>query len=480
MTAEDGRTEAMPTRATSPALAPTIALGGAARVGGSREAAQAILVRQTPPACADGEVHGLVALADGCPSSGRPELASSLALDAIEAGLEDPRAATVGQALTQGVQAAEHALRTRSLCAWDPHQLRSNASVAAFRMGYWSVLEAGSSQVLLLRGSSFGPVFPEPADTEPLGGGTAEPRATTFRAQPGDLILLASESLVRETPLRSVAEALRAAPHLAEGCRAVLDRLVGEAGHSAALAAVRLPDRPARSSFLAAALAAAALMFVLAALLGFLAWRSGPTRPVVPVAARETPPPPPNLYGASQADGKHTTKGGESQVPASIGAESSAAESRPARPATSAKGQVKIVGPSGTYAELVEDKPDGKRWQGQVRPGQGSFVFYGLPIPGKYRLDVWSSPSRTKRLRSSQAIQLGQAPAKFDVTPAPATKAHTDDAGAGPATTRKPPASGSTRTPSGASGGTQGRGTSSTPRTPTSGSPGGRAAERNR
>lgn len=463
----------MPMQATTTTLAPTIALGGAARAGGSGEAAQAILVRQTPPACAGGEVHGLVALADGCPSSGRPELASSLALDALEAGLEDPHAATVGQALTQGVQSAEHALRTRSLCAWDPHQLRSNASIAAFRSGYWSVLEAGGSQVLLLRGSSFGPVFPEPADTEPLGGGAAEPRATTFRAQPGDLILLAAESLVREMPLRAVAEALRAAPHLAEGCRAVLDRLVGESGHSAALAAMRLPDRPVRSRFLGAALGAAGLMVVLAGLLGYLAWRSGPTRPIVPAAAREVPPPPPNLYGAADASTKHAAKGGESQAVAVTDAESSGAESRPAPPAASAKGQVKVVGPSGTYAELVEDKPDGKKWQGQVKPGQGSYVFYGLPIPGKYRLDIWSSPSRSKRLRPSQTIQLGGAPAKFDVTPAPAAKPRSTEPAAGSATTRKAPASGS-------ASGTRGRGSAPAPRTPSTGGAGGQATERNR
>lgn len=415
-----------------------VAIGGAVGAGRVREAGQAVLVRQSAPPCSGGRVHGLIALADGGPSSERAELASSLALDALEAGLQDPSMPTVEDALARGVASADHALRTRSLCAWDPHALRAHLSFAAHQDGSWHVLEVGGTHAFLLRGRAFGPVFPVPDDVRPVGSGEVAPRSAVFAAAPGDVLLLASDALVAACPLRPIAEALRVAPHLAEGCRAVVERAVGNEGPSAAIAAARLPSPPPRSGYLPAALGAAGAMLLLAVVLGYLAWRSGPTHPIIPAAARLAPQPPPPGFGEAAPRPKPAPRAEES----TDSGESDGGESRPI--AAKGKGQFKVVGPPGVYVEMTLADAPARKWTGTVREGQAALMFFQLPDPAEYRVSIWSDAEKKRKLRSDERVRLEGATVKIDVTDAAkALRSRPAATSKAPATTGKAPATAS-------------------------------------
>ncbi len=416
---------------------PTLAVGGATDSPPGKSAAQAILVRQSPVAGSGGHVQGLAILADGAAADGRPDLASSLALDAIEAEVGHDASPALGASFARGAQRADAALKARSLCPWDPQTLGARAAIVALRGGYWTVLEAGPHQVYVLRRGSFGPVFASGPLSAPLGGAETPPRIASFRAQPGDLLLAASYSVVERADMHRVASALRAAPNLSEGCRAVLTKAAAAPPASMALVAVRVPDRQVKSSSpLWAGLAAAALLS-LAVVLTTLSMIWGPSDPVIPPEAQQldlaaraagatgepeaaaAPKPemkPLEFPMPGESDESEAAK--ESEPPAAESGAGKPAESEePDRtePARAATGQIKVPGPPGTTIEVREDRPGGKSWVGEVRKSQGSYVFYRLPAPADYVVTVWETPARKRRLVREERVRLGKEPVKVDV-----------------------------------------------------------------
>lgn len=390
--------------------------------------AHALMVRHSPDS--DGSVHGIVALADGSPSGPRGDLASSLVLDALEAELNKPGMPTVGTMLALGARAARLALQDRSAATWDPVRLSAALAAAAIHLGNWTVLEAGGPMAFLARGKKTGAVFAHGPASVPLGADEGVPRIVSFPAMPGDVLMLVSQSLASRVGLDGVAEVLRSAPNLSEGCRAVIESVVAHGDEELALAAVRTAPVPARKRCILAAVAIALPIMVASAALGLVALTGGPSRPRVPPEARNYPFPLVAMPGESES-AERAPVGDTIEIPGWIPLEPLADEESPGAtaepPATStpptpapeaqplSKSDIKVVGPPGTSVEVREVRAGGEVRSADVREGQESVIFYGLPAPATYRVSVWASPRR-QRLVVQREVRLGNTPAKIDVT----------------------------------------------------------------
>jgi hypothetical protein len=343
------------------------------------------------------------------------------ALEALEAALRDKDSVTIGAALTLGAHAADAVLAGEQATGQPPAAPSVAAVVAAvLHSGQWTLLEAGGHQAFLARGLSAGPAFTHGSVSPPLGAENCSPRVTTFRAHPGDVVFVACPDTVAALDVVQTAAAIRLAPSVAAGCQEIADWVSASRPGPHGFAAVRIAEPAPRVGVSLGATLASGMLMLCAAVLALLAMTGSPSKPQVPQAARDTTlvqpvpmAPHPGLSEVAPGGTESHPAGRTPDVPTLIGPESAAARTPPPV-APSTKGQVKIVGPPGTYAELREAKPGGTVHKGDVRTGQDSFVFYNLPIPAQYTLTVWPSKNRQTPLLKGKTINLDSLPVKFD------------------------------------------------------------------
>jgi hypothetical protein len=430
-----------PDRLTGP---PSVSqTGGCAYSPTDLEASQAVLVRHASQPTAAAAHQGFVAVADGASSSVHPDLAASLALDALERALDNPKAATVGAALALGARAGNEALQVRSALPSDPCDLRCSVAAAAYHHGSWTVMQSGSAVVYLSRGRTTGPVLRASERDAELGTPICAPTLHTFRAHPGDLVFVVAGGTSPCLQPGRAAVVLRNAPSLSDGCRALAESVAASYPRPHAVTALQAPARAPDRSAVLTALLAAALFLLAGAGLAYLAWSSGPSNPIIPPYARDQA-----LFGVA-ADSSSARAEHAAAAPPSA-TDDAAVESQPGEPplmsvpgvsdlepekelaarpnldqvppmggATRNRptGQLKIVGPVGTTIELRPAEQTGRPLTGQVREGGGgSFVFYKLPAQTTYLVTVWDSPSKKRVLLRDSRVFLGRGQAKMDVT----------------------------------------------------------------
>lgn len=236
-----------------------IVVAGLSHPGRVRERNEdAFLIDESNPGRARNGVWHLLGVADGVGGHSAGDVASELALDAVEGSLGDlpGRVERLGEGwledlearLRSAVAAADRAVRDHASAHPERDGMATTLVLAVLVRGWLGVVHVGDSRAYLLRGdrphaltsdhtwgaeeTARGDIDPEEIARSPLRGSItravglargADADVAWVRLAPGDVVALASDGLTRYVDGEGILAALRESPDLEEAAA----RLVG-------------------------------------------------------------------------------------------------------------------------------------------------------------------------------------------------------------------------------------------------------------